>query len=143
MYIFQIHCTNILIGVHGAGMEWLQFLPANAAVLELGWNNWFPDQWRDMAIRRGLMADIQYAKSVSIDWAIYKKFNNITSPLTDEEKNRRMKEDKDPMWAKKNPFRYGLGTFDIKKFITNYHKITIRFSTILYTLVTKWSETTL
>ena len=96
-------------------MEWLQFLPKDAAVLELGWDHWVPDQWRFLAKRRGLLGDVFIAgNNVTIEWPMFMKKNNISN-LTEADKRIHLK-NTEPPYANDNPYKFGLGTFDTNTF---------------------------
>ena len=121
-FFYQMHCTNILIGVYGAGMEWYQFLPADAAVMELGWHRWAPLQWNELALQRGLLAQKMGAYyNVTFNWNAYMKANGLMQ-MTERDKNKTF-EFRGNRWNNKNPFKFADGIFDIHTFITLLQKL--------------------
>ena len=113
---FQIHCTSILIGVHGAGLEWCQFLPQEAALLELGWRQYEPGLYTILAKRRGLIGDVMTTDNVTIDWSSFVAANGL-STLTESDKQKHLASwASRPVYKDHNPYKFGLGYFDARRF---------------------------
>ena len=111
----QVHCTNIYIGVHGAGMEWYQFLPKDGALFELGWYRWRANQWWDLARRRGLLAEkMEAAQNVTINWNYVVKG---AANWTKEEKQKYIgKSAKIADFNGANPFKNADAVFSVHRF---------------------------
>ena len=117
-------CTNILIGVEGAGIEWFMFMPPAAGLIELGWNHWDYAPYNRRAHFYGVLAEkLSAGSNVVIDWTMYKQFMHIRKNLTQSDKEAYLKKTR-PYYMKHNPYKYGVGKFDVKKFkITLEHLI--------------------
>ena len=105
-------------------MEWFLFMPPAAGLIELGWDNFIPNLFKKRAKKAGVFAETLSAGSnVVIDWPMYKKVRHIRKKLTQRDKEAYLKE-RIHMYYKYNPYKVGLGTFDVKNFtITLKHII--------------------
>ena len=114
---FQMLCTNILIGVSGAGLEWLQFMSNASAIVEVGWPKYIGTLYSRLSYRRNILYSVFYAATnVTINWDMFLEKNKLKS-ISEEEKQKRMETYHGPNWAFENPFKFGDATMDVKKFI--------------------------
>ena len=113
-----MHCSVVLVGVRGELLEWLHFLPRHAALLELGWRQNRPGQFRGLAQRRGLVADTLTAgDNATINWARFLRgTGQQVRTLTHLEKNMYLKIV--PVASPgPNPLSFGDGHFDVGMFV--------------------------
>ena len=55
--IATVQCADMLVGIHGAGLEHYRFMQRGAFLLQLGWKHWEADQLYDISPRlRGIGA---------------------------------------------------------------------------------------
>ena len=51
-----MRCADVLVGVHGAGLEWFHFMKKPAALIEIGWNHWSSGLYTARATAQGYRA---------------------------------------------------------------------------------------
>ena len=93
-----------MVGVQGAGLQWVYFLPEHSAILEIGWKRW-PSKY----VYRGQSVGVQgkfidASENITMNWSAYEKANKLEQ-LTDRQKqdilgNNKLLFDKNPYkWA--------------------------------------------
>ena len=115
---FQImQCTDILVGVQGAGLRWIDYLPKNASLLELLWKHW----------RTHYSYRAQHQKKKVLTFDAYRVELNLTAYF-DIFKNRQVNvtkemiseyETKGPRSVTDNHWKYANGFFDANQFVTH------------------------
>ena len=100
-----VQCSTVFIGVQGAGLSWYRFLPHNAILLELYYDNWGPKFVSRASVKRpDIKGRTIHCESVTDEslWASYaKKWFDHEGDLNEDmrEKIRRR--------SKENPALYG------------------------------------
>ena len=74
-----VHCTDILIGIHGAGLEHYRFMRPNTALIQVGWDGWSANHLYETApLRRHIHAYKMNDCAATISekaWQLYYKLN--------------------------------------------------------------------
>ena len=108
---FQIYCTHIFVGVPGAGLEWLYFLPPHSAVIEFGWHRFPAGFYTRKAKSWGLLAKSLSATSPEINWKTYSEYNRIDN-LTETIKKQRLS-GHEAWWLNTNPYKFADAHVDV------------------------------
>ena len=77
----------MVVGVQGAGLQWIYFLQPNAGIIELFWTRWISKY-----VARGASVGVKgraidVSDSLRVNWTMYQKANDL-GELTDEDKSR-------------------------------------------------------
>ena len=116
-----IMCTDILVGVHGAGLRWIDFLPKKSSLLELHWKHW-ETYYARFALKQKRKAYTLAANKVKLNLTAYfdivkNKIPTITKELISQY------ETKPPNNGDDNHWKYAMGVFDTNQFVTNLKKL--------------------
>ena len=107
-------------------MEWYQFMPRAAGLIELGWKHWDHALYNRCAHFYGVFAEKLSARSnVVIDWNKFKQVRHISKNLTQSDKKAYLKRPGPHFW-KSNPYKYGVGTFNVKKFTITLKRLILQ-----------------
>ena len=111
-----IMCTDILVGIQGAGLRWIDFMPKKSSLLELIWKHWisfYASQAKDQK-RKALTLS---AHKVELNLTAYfdtvkNKIPKITKELVSQYEAR------GPVTEADNHWKYAMGVFDANQFVT-------------------------
>jgi hypothetical protein len=109
------------VGVQGAGMEWLYFLPQVSGIIEVGWHRWPAGMYNQRARKRGLKAETITAHNLHIDWSAYSRRNNLNN-LTQQQKSEILHNNV-TWWLNSNPYKFADGHVDVKQFLEKLNVI--------------------
>ena len=92
-----------MVGVQGAGLAWIYFLPDHSAVLEIGWK-----QWESKYVQRGSTFGVKgkfidKGTNVSVNWDVYHVHNKKVK-LTEQKKIEILADEK--LDGIPNPYKY-------------------------------------
>ena len=78
------YCTDILIGIHGAGLQWASFMKPGTGLIELGWHYWDPGWYANsFGQYQGMVTTTLMAKKVILNWESYVLNVRRGKPLSD------------------------------------------------------------
>jgi len=106
-----VRCTDLLIGVQGAGLQWAMFMRPNTALLELYWKYWKRIYSNILKGSNGMHTDALYATEVYLNWTSYRhRFNENPS----EERKKELYKTPGVRWS--NHWQIADGIFDPVQF---------------------------
>ena len=109
-------CTDILVGIQGAGLRWIDFLPKKSSLLELTWKYWgsfYASQARSQKKKAATLAAYKVDLNLTAYFKTVKnKIPNITKELILQY------EAKGPVTESDNHWKYANGVFDANQFVT-------------------------
>ena len=77
--IALVHCADLLIGIHGAGLEHYRFMRPHSALIQVGWQHWEATHLYDIPAKIKLIRarKLQNCNATISDeaWANYFKLN--------------------------------------------------------------------
>ena len=116
-----IMCTDIMVGVHGAAMRWMDFLPRKSSVLELIWKHWH-SFYAGQASAQHRKATTLKAHKVTLNLPVYFRIVFNTSPeITQKMLNHYYK--KGPASENDNHWKWGDGTFHPQQFVSSLKRL--------------------
>ena len=82
-------CSDILIGVQGAGMAWLYFMPNTSGLIEIAWpqKQWI-SRYKNRALLRGMKAASILNPEVYPNWEVFAKREGHGIPFSEDLKQR-------------------------------------------------------
>ncbi len=111
-----IACTDVLVGIQGAGLEWLYFMRPNTSLLELAWpdKGWYY-YYQEKATNEGIKAQTLQATNISLNLDAYVAKVRYGKPLSNKERGRlqtaKAKSSFDNHW------KWADATFNPKEFV--------------------------
>ncbi len=111
-----IACTDVLVGVQGAGLEWLYFMRPNTSLLELAWpqKHWH-FYYKNRAIKEGMKTQTLQATNVILNLDAYVDKVRLGKPLSDQEKDTLQTASSKSAFD--NHWKWANGIFDPKEFV--------------------------
>ena len=82
----KIRCTDVLVGVQGAGMQWGLFMRPKRALIELSYPGWTPLFSIILKNSNGLVTKHISGKKDGVQWGYIWKLMRKKEPYTEEEK---------------------------------------------------------
>ena len=116
-----IMCTDILVGIHGAGLRWLDFLPKQSSLLELTWKHWksyYGHQARSQKKKASTLSAYKVELNLTAYFDIVK---NITPTITKELISEY--EARGPVSGPDNHWKYAMGVFDTNEFVKKLKRL--------------------
>ena len=78
------YCTDILVGLHGAGLQWASFMKPGSGLLEIGWHHWDPGWYANLYGQyQNFHTTTLMAKKVILNWESYIFNVRRGEPLSD------------------------------------------------------------
>ncbi len=108
-----IRCTDILVGINGAGLQWAMFMRHKTGLMELELP--FGTAYHSFKGYNGMIYDHLKATKAIPDWKTLAEFQQYGKPYTEEEKK---------VLLKRYPWKYADGTFDPEEFKNKFTKMT-------------------
>ena len=121
-----IRCTNILIGVQGAGLQWAMFLRPASGMLELIYEKWpvrYGPEYKDFDLSVGVLK----ASETHYDWDYISKQYLNGKPLTDEMKktalnHKTFRKIHPDLWSL-DGFKWANAAYDAEAFVEQVKKL--------------------
>lgn len=105
--------SDVLVSVHGAGLEWLVFMRPGCAILEIYWDFW-PCYYCKVAPRYDIQRFTLKTVDVSFNWTSFKKMHNIEKELSPSDKSTFISK-RSPA-ALYNPYKWADVKVDVDEF---------------------------
>ena len=105
-----------MVGVQGAGLQWVYFLQPNAGVLEIKWKRW-PSKYveRGMSVGvRGRSINVPF-NNLAVNWTLYEKVNNDNQKYSAKEKARILADQH--LHRGLNPYKFADVKVDVKVYL--------------------------
>ena len=83
-----IRCTDVLVGVQGAGLQWAMFMRRKRALIELCFPGWGPLFSNDLRNCNGLVTKTVSGMKDGAQWGFVEKYLKKNKPFTEEEKRQ-------------------------------------------------------
>ena len=81
-----VYCTDIMVGVYGAGLQWALFMKPGSGLLELGWHHWDPGWYANMfRYYQEFTVGIIYADKIKLNFESYTINVRKGKPLSEGE----------------------------------------------------------
>jgi hypothetical protein len=121
-----------MVGVQGAGLQWVYFLPDHSAILEIGWKRW-ESKYVERGYSVGVIGSFIDARdNMTINWTDYLNHNKKLGVLTDKDKQRILHDNN--LHFDANPYKFadvtvGVGVYleHLKKLIWKLQKDGVKF----------------
>ena len=111
-----IYCTDILIGVQGAGLGWIYLLRHTSGLIELAWPKYkWGFRYKGRAKGAKIQVETLSAKRVQPNWEVYMKNEHIMHKLSETEKQK-LKNVRKMHMDSKSIYKWADGYFDPKEF---------------------------
>ena len=86
LYCCQVYCSHIMVGVQGAGLQWVYFLPDHSAILEIGWKRW-PCKYVYRGKSVGVIGKfLDATENITVNWPVYQAHNKKLGTLSEQNK---------------------------------------------------------